>query len=118
MVRGVLWVTWATVASLLAGCLEMECETDVRLRVASPDGRREAVVFGRECGATTGFNTQVAIVPVGEVPDGAGNVLVLDDIVQLHVRWTSDRALSVSGVGGRVYGQGNRVDGVSVSYAR
>jgi len=111
-------IMMALVASLLSGCMDIGCDDDVRLRVASPDGRHEAVVFGRDCGATTGLNTQVAIVPLGEAPEGAGNTLVMDDIVQLHVRWTSGTALYISGVSGKVYHQSNRVGEVSVSYPR
>jgi len=42
----------------------------------------------------------------------------MDDIVQLHVRWTSGTALYISGVSGKVYHQSNRVGEVSVSYPR
>jgi hypothetical protein len=39
------------------------CGTTVTDQVASPSGQLKAVVFQIDCGATTGFNTQVAIVP-------------------------------------------------------
>jgi hypothetical protein len=43
----------------------------------SPDGELEAVLYERDCGATTGFSTQVSVVPKGDAV-GAGNVLVAD----------------------------------------
>ncbi len=41
------------------------CQTIVRQSISSPHGSSSIVVFGRECGATVGFNTQVSIVPSG-----------------------------------------------------
>jgi hypothetical protein len=39
----------------------------------SPDGRRDAVMFQRDCGATTGFSTQISILDTGGQPAGSGN---------------------------------------------
>src|SRR5689334_1844736 len=48
-------------------------------RVPSPDGTLEAVLFQRDCGATTDFSTQVSIVPTGErLADQGGNAFVAD----------------------------------------
>ena len=48
-------------------------------RVASPDGALEAVLFQRDCGATTDFSTQVSIVRTGErLADEGGNAFVAD----------------------------------------
>src|SRR5687767_10343542 len=50
---------WA--ALLLFGC-DM-CGNDIQLTVVSPDRKLKAVVFERSCGATTGFSTQVSVLP-------------------------------------------------------
>ena len=53
---------------LLAGhvaCVD-PCGNDVLTEARSPDGRLKAVVFQRDCGATTGFSTQVSVIPSGE----------------------------------------------------
>ncbi len=48
------------------GCGTIDpCENKVLARVPSPDGEREAIVFLRDCGATTASSTQVSIVPKG-----------------------------------------------------
>ncbi|MDB5468956.1 MAG: hypothetical protein JWR84_516 [Caulobacter sp.] len=47
--------------------------------MTAPDGRHDAVLFERSCGATTGFSSQVSIVRRGAKADGAGNVLIADD---------------------------------------
>src|SRR5688572_31763376 len=62
---------------LLQGC--GLCSNDEVGRFASPDSKLEAVVFQRDCGATTGFSTQVSIVLKGSpLPDQGGNVFVAD----------------------------------------
>lgn len=53
------------------------CGNTVVERLASPDGRREAVLFERNCGATTGFSTQVSVLRNGRrLANERGNVFV------------------------------------------
>jgi len=67
-------------ALLLAGCGEaMPCENTEVARMTSPDGRHDAVLFERSCGATTSFSSQVSIVARGRKAEGGGNVLIADD---------------------------------------
>lgn len=55
------------------------CVNDMVGQVQSPDGQFKAVIFERDCGATTDFSTQVSIVPTSTpLPDTAGNVFVAD----------------------------------------
>ena len=44
----------------------------------APDGRQHAVVFVRDCGATTDFSTQVSVLPAGRAVSGGGNAFVAD----------------------------------------
>jgi hypothetical protein len=62
----------------LAAC-DSACSNDIVRRVAAPGGEHDAVVFQRDCGATTGFSTQVSIVGAGRMPTGGGNVFIADD---------------------------------------
>lgn len=48
------------------------------VRSLSPSGKLAAVMFNRHCGATTGFSTQISIVPMGEEAMGIGNVFRAD----------------------------------------
>ena len=55
------------------------CGNQVLHEKFSPDKRSKAIVFQRDCGATTGLSTQVSIVPSWRKhPHGCGNVLVAD----------------------------------------
>jgi len=52
--------------ALLVGCGWGDpCGNEVLASVTSPDGGVVAVVFQRDCGATTDFSTQVSAVPSG-----------------------------------------------------
>jgi hypothetical protein len=66
--------------------------------VLSPSGKTAAVVFGTDCGATTGFNTQLSVLPsdVAFDRDKYPPVLVLKDKKELGLRWISDVALAVA----------------------
>jgi hypothetical protein len=57
------------------GCVNNELE-----RLPSPDRAQDAVVYVRECGATTGPGLNVSIVKPGiPLPDEPGNVLAIKD---------------------------------------
>ena len=100
---------------LLSGCIE--CGNEELSRVPSPSGARDAVLFSRNCGATTGFNTQLQIVPSGQEPVGASPLFALDGIVPVTLRWQDEMSLIVSGVDrSRVFGDGTAMDGVEVRY--
>jgi hypothetical protein len=66
-------------ATLLAACsTEPSCQNEKLGISPSPDGSMVAVVFSRNCGATTSNNIQVSIVRRGEEVVSKGNVLILD----------------------------------------
>lgn len=63
---------------LLSG--DSMCDNQPLSEAKSPGGAHRAVVFTRNCGATTGFSTQVSILPGGgELPNDGGNAFVADD---------------------------------------
>ncbi|ABC83670.1 hypothetical protein Adeh_3906 [Anaeromyxobacter dehalogenans 2CP-C] len=89
----------------LAGCSDFlnMCRNDVLADVHSPSGERHAVVFQRDCGATTGFGVQVSILRRGKaLPNEAGNTFTADANhdagVSLDVQpiWESDRVLRLT----------------------
>ena len=56
-----------------------DCENEVLAEFAAPNASATAVVFQRSCGATTGFSTQVSIIPTGTaLPNEGGNAFVSD----------------------------------------
>ncbi|NUO64271.1 MAG: hypothetical protein HOQ11_17710 [Gemmatimonadaceae bacterium] len=77
-------------ASPMLGACADGCADRMLTESPSPDGSREAVIFERACGATTGFSTQVSVVDAGRHPTGRGNVFIAD----------TDHGLAPAGPGG------------------
>jgi hypothetical protein len=63
---------------VLGGCSDT-CDNTVVSRLLAPDERHEAVMFQRDCGATTGFSTQISILSAGRDVSGAGDAFRADD---------------------------------------
>ena len=65
------------VATLLAGC---DCANETPAEHLSPDGQWKFVSFDRNCGATTGRNLQVSVLPTTKsLPNSAANAFIADD---------------------------------------
>lgn len=65
-------------AVLIAGCSD-GCKNTEAARSLSPDGQHIAVLFQRDCGATTDFTTQISIIGSSDPLSGSGNAFVADD---------------------------------------
>lgn len=84
------------------------CSNEVLAQVVSPDAKMKAVIFQRDCGATTGFSTQVSIVQnPSELSNEGGNAFVADTNhgaapdgpgggPEVRVRWQSSTELVIS----------------------
>src|ERR1043166_8245063 len=95
----------------------------------SPTYVRRLVVFERSCGSTTGFSTQVSLLPASrDWPRGVGNVFVADDdhgseslgerhTLKLTALWlTEDRVLISYSAKARVFRRQSEVNGVAIQY--
>lgn len=59
--------------------LDDTCENVVLSESANPNRQIKAVIFQRNCGATTGFSTQVSILEFrDELKNDSGNIFVAD----------------------------------------
>ena len=113
-----------------AGCAPAAACADATVtRVAEPGGGLDAVVFVRDCGATTGFSTQVSLVRAGATVRGGGNVFDADDdhgavplrgphhALALDVRWLDGKRLHVGyPAGARVFKHDAKHGPVRVEY--
>ncbi|MGH7027640.1 hypothetical protein [Brevundimonas sp.] len=115
------------IAFIAAGCSN-GCGNNILANVASPNGNLSAVVFERSCGATTGYSTQVSVLPSGSLPSSAGNAFVADTDGRAaafdasgapwaEVVWVGDDRLTVRhDAEARVFTQNREVSGVQISY--
>jgi hypothetical protein len=102
---------------VLWGC-DNVCGNDISKTIISPSGKLKAVVFNRNCGATTGLNTQVSVLfSTEKLSNEAGNTLILDGSVPLQIEWKSDSLLQIGKLGGaKTFRQNYFVKGISISY--
>lgn len=108
----------------LAACSFINpCENKILERISAPKDPWEAVVFERDCGATTSTSIQVSILPLGwHLPNNGGNVFIADRIpestnAQVHVDWLSNRHMEVTyPAGSRVFKSEAQVKHVRVTY--
>jgi len=75
------------------------CGNEIFEEALAPDGKFKAVVFQRDCGATTDFSTQISVIPSDEaLPNEAGNISVArghprDTHIEIH--WSPPKNLVV-----------------------
>lgn len=94
----------------------------------SPDGERDAVMFQRDCGATTGFSTQISILDAGHQLSESGNTFRADDDhgaarvgewggPWAEMKWLSaDHMLVRYAKKSRLFEQDDDVSGVKITY--
>jgi hypothetical protein len=97
-----------------------ECKTVVRHSIPSPDGSKSIVIFGKECGATVGFNTQASLAPAGGSfsPDKNPAFFIISDRHDVIAKWLGDSAVEIALVpgGSKVFRSEQRVGDIKVIY--
>ena len=114
--------------ALTLGACSDTCGNVEISRILSPDGKHEAVLFQRDCGATTDFSTQISIVQAGSSASGSGNAFVADNDhgkaragdwggPWAEAKWlAADRLLVRYADKSRIFDRRNGVGGVSLAY--
>lgn len=76
------------------------CGNYIHKTIASPEATLKAVIFQRDCGATTGFSTQISILSVNEkLGDDSGNIFSSNGHPEdsaPKVTWVSEQELSIN----------------------
>ena len=112
---------------VVGGCSDA-CRNALVTSAAGPDGQHSAVLFQRDCGATTGFSTQISIIATGEEPSGGGNAFRADDNHGVapvgawggpwaEMKWlAADHLLVRYAAKSRIFERADDVGGVRVTY--
>lgn len=112
MRHGALFATVAGGIALAAGAVYVlsivldPCSNTTMQTTLSPDKIYKAVLFERDCGATTGFSSQVSVLSVdSKLPNDGGNIFVADlkgkgprgawGGPDVHLGWLGNRQLEV-----------------------
>lgn len=113
------------IAVLLAGGCSNACRNEVVSIATAPGGKHQVAMFSRDCGAATGYSTQVSVLDPGDAPTGAGNALVADGGTVatawggpwVEIAWLApDHLLIRYDSRARIFQKSERVDGVAISY--
>jgi hypothetical protein len=111
----------------LAGCSD-DCNNTPVTILKAPDGLHTAIVFQRDCGATTDFSTQISVLTAGENSPGNGTVFIADTDngaaipgnwgdPQAEITWIENDHLIVRyAAKSRIFKQDEQVSGVTISY--
>lgn len=103
------------------------CANTIVVTEPSPDGIHKAILFERNCGATTGFSSQVSILESSdELPDDeGGNVLIISGGMTaaswggpfVKIAWNSADKLHVTyDDAAQVHLRSKQVEGVVVTF--
>jgi hypothetical protein len=83
------------------------CANEIIEEIPSPNKGFKAVIFTRDCGATTGYSTQLSIIDnSANLDNEAGNVLIMSDKTgdgltsdnggaKVNATWTSDTTITI-----------------------
>jgi hypothetical protein len=111
----------------LAGCSD-GCGNRMISRANAPDGLHTAVMFQRDCGATTGFSTQISVLEPRAEPSDGGNACRADTNhgaaasadwggPWAEMKWIDDGTLLVRyASGSRIFEQSKQVSGIRINY--
>lgn len=94
------------------------CSNTIVNTSTSPNGKWQAVLFDRSCGATTGFSSQISLIRAGkELNNEAGNIYIADGYPKGYaLKWESNTALKIIGASGKNYKKENNFNGVHFYY--
>lgn len=109
------------------GCSDA-CQNTVASSSLSPNRALVAVLFQRDCGATTGFSTQISILRFDDKLTGGANAFIADDDhgaarvgnwegSWAETRWlASDHLIIRYAAKSRLFKQSDSVSGVKITY--
>ena len=94
------------------------CDNDPLHAEMSPDGTYVAIAFLRDCGATTGFSTEVSVVEApGKLPNQPGDIFAVGGKHPARVHWESDSKLIIEiPRGGEVFKKVGELRGITIEY--
>ena len=130
VIFGCLVVSSIIVGGLIIWSMPDLCGNYIGKEVLSPDSKWKAVVFERDCGATTDFSTQISLINGNQsLPHGSsGNVFTADSgrdkvrvdvkgILPIDLNWESNNTLVVRyPARARVFTQVLQYKGVALRY--
>lgn len=94
------------------------CENTLIDSNASPNDKWKVVLFERNCGATTGFSSQISLLASHkELKNESGNVYIAEGYPKDYIiNWESDDVVRISGTKGVNYKKEKQLNGIQFRY--
>ncbi|MFK5707527.1 DUF5412 family protein [Lysinibacillus boronitolerans] len=92
------------------------CGNEIIQEVPSPNGKKVAYLFNRDCGATTSVSFQLSIMNKDDkLPNKSGNTFVSDG--EFTIEWINEKNLRINyKESSRIYEKDTRVNGIKIKY--
>jgi hypothetical protein len=129
ILMGILAFIFLAIGGLYFFLPSSMCGNEILAEHLSPNKKLKAIVFKRDCGATTGFSTQITIQPSNNnLENEGGNVFSADTNhddapssqtgeLEIGINWLSDTRLAVQYHKlSRVFQSESTVSGVQIEY--
>ena len=97
------------------------CGNEIFSEVYSPDSKFRAVIFQRDCGATTGFTTQISLIfAKNDLQNEGGNIFIVDghpNDRKIELSWNGPKKLTIKNCSGlQSHKKEKLYQGVSIDY--
>jgi len=122
----ILLISLTTIFSCGSNTLADMCGNRISKEITSPDKKLKAVIFTRDCGATTGFSSQLSIIGYfDKLKNEKGNVLIISDkedqledgSAAINAEWNGNNELIIYfNLAAETSKKEARVDDVKISY--
>lgn len=98
--------------------LSADCKNTIIKTSNNPENKLVAILFERNCGATTGYSTQVSILRTGDdLSNEGGNVYIADGYPKHNgLFWLNNETLRISGAKNSTYKKLRTLKGVKIVY--
>lgn len=99
------------------------CANEVFETNKSPDSKYNIILFQRDCGATTGFSTQISIIPMNKkLTNNGGNIFSTDghpNENMIDINWLSPTKVVISNIPPqkRIYKKEKVFDNIEIVYS-
>lgn len=94
-----------------------ECSEEIIFSAQSPSGKQYAVIFEKDCGATTAISTHLGLSSTSDIPEES--ILIIENSEPIKAVWNDAKTLKVTYTAkdiDSIFRQERLVDDISVVY--
>ena len=96
------------------------CGNEIFQTIPSPNKKYKAIIFQRDCGATTGFSTQISIVKtISKLANESGNIFIADGHPSDHplkVTWVDAKNIEIEENFSEIFLKNTKFENIEIKY--